>query len=159
MLTIKFCAGMARASQHYHAQQDISIYIILLQNREDWMMLTIKKIFWMGLVGLWVSSVAAQADCPTIVQTALDATDAACEGTGRNQACYGNIDLSAVPQEGIPQFDFDAPGDIIDVAGVRTLELEPLDETIDIWGIALMQLQANLPETLPGQNVTFLLFG
>jgi hypothetical protein len=123
------------------------------------MMLTVRKIFCMGLVGLWVSSVAAQADCPTIVQTALDATDAACEGTGRNQACYGNIDLSAVPQAGIPQFDFDAPGDIIDVAGVRTLELEPLDETSDIWGIALMQLQANLPETLPGQNVTFLLFG
>src|SRR5690606_20836366 len=27
------------------------------------------------------------------------------------------------------------------------------------WGVALMQIQANLPDTLPGQNVTFLLFG
>jgi hypothetical protein len=123
------------------------------------MMLPIRKLLWTGLVGLWVTSVAAQADCPAIVQTALDATDAACVGTGRNQACYGNIDLSVVPQEGSPPFDFDAPGDIVDVAGVRSLELEPLDAASDIWGIALLRLQANIPETLPGQNVTFLLFG
>jgi hypothetical protein len=113
----------------------------------------------MFLVGLWATAVAAQADCPTIVQSALDATDVACDGTGRNQACYGNINLNAVAQEGIPEFDFDAPGDIVDVAGLQTLELEPLDAASDIWGIALMRLQANLADTLPGQNVTFLLFG
>jgi hypothetical protein len=122
-------------------------------------MLSIRKIFWTGFVGLWVSVVAAQADCPTIVQTALDATDKACADTGRNQACYGNVNLQAVAQEGVPAFQFDAPGDIIDVAGVKTLQLEPLDAASDVWGIALMRLQANLPETLPGQNVTFLLFG
>ena len=123
------------------------------------MLRQMRKLAWMVMVGLWVSSVAAQADCPTIVQSALDATDAACEGTERNQACYGNIDLNAIAQAGIPEFDFDAPGDIVDVAGVQTLELEPLDAAGDIWGIALMRLQANLPDTLPGQNVTFLLFG
>lgn len=118
-----------------------------------------RKLTWMLMVGLWATAVSAQADCPTIVQSALDATDAACEGAERNQACYGNINLNAVAQEGVAEFDFDAPGDIVDVAGVRTLELEPLDEASDIWGIALMRLQANLPDTLPGQNVTFLLFG
>jgi hypothetical protein len=113
----------------------------------------------MFLVGLWATAVAAQADCPTIVQTALEATDDACDGTGRNQACYGNINLSAVAQEGVPEFNFDGPGDIVDVAGVQTLKLDRLDAASDIWGIALMRLQASLPDTLPGQNVTFLLFG
>jgi len=123
------------------------------------MMLKIRKILWIGFFGLWVTSVAAQSDCPTIVQNALSATDDACQGTGRNQACYGNISLEAEPQEGIVEFDFEQPGDIVDVAGINRLSLEPLVEESELWGVALMQLQANLPETLPGQNVTFLLFG
>jgi hypothetical protein len=102
---------------------------------------------------------AAQAECPAIVQQALAATDTACADTGRNQACYGNIDLSAVPQEGVTDFVFSQPGDLVDVTGVQTLTLAPLDEQGDTWGVALMRIQANLPDTLPGQNVTFLLFG
>jgi hypothetical protein len=34
-----------------------------------------------------------------------------------------------------------------------------MDETSSTWGVVMMRLQANLPDTLPGQNVTFLLFG
>ncbi len=117
----------------------------------------LRKVCLTLVAGLWVSMAAAQADCPTIVRSALDATDAACETTGRNQACYGNIQLEAVPQEGIADFNFEQPGDIVDVVGVSTLTLEPLRG--DIWGVAMMRLQANIPDTLPGQNVTFLLFG
>jgi uncharacterized protein YgiM (DUF1202 family) len=116
-----------------------------------------RKVCLTLVVGLWVSTVAAQEDCPTIVRTALDATDAACEATSRNQACYGNTQLEAIPQEGIEDFNFEQPGDIVDVVGVSTLTLQPLSG--DVWGVALMRLQANIPETLPGQNVTFLLFG
>jgi hypothetical protein len=102
---------------------------------------------------------AAQADCPAIVQQALAATADACADTGRNQACYGNINLSATAQEGVSEFDFSQPGDLVDVAGVQTLTLSPLDEQQNMWGVALLKVQANLPDTLPGQNVTFLLFG
>jgi hypothetical protein len=119
-----------------------------------------RKLVLAGFMGLWVSVVAAQtADCPTIVLSALNATDAACEATARNQACYGNILLQATPQEGIADFTFEQPGDIVDVAGVRSLTLQPLKEAEEVWGVALMRLQANLPDTVPGQNVTFLLFG
>jgi hypothetical protein len=119
----------------------------------------LRKLSLTLFAGLWVSVVAAQADCPTIVRTALEATDDACLETSRNQACYGNILLEAEPQAGVPDFSFSQPGDIVDVAGVRTLTLEPLAEGGEFWGVALMRLQANLPDTLPGQNVTFLLFG
>ena len=122
-------------------------------------MTQLTKLLWVGFVGLYVSAAAAQSDCPTIVQNALSATDAACEGIGRNQACYGNITLEAEPQQGTAEFQFEQPGDIVDVVGVRTLTLMPLDAAEDVWGVAMMRLQANLPETLPGQNVTFLLFG
>jgi hypothetical protein len=34
-----------------------------------------------------------------------------------------------------------------------------MDEEEGTWGVAVLQVQANLPDTLPGQNVTMLLFG
>jgi hypothetical protein len=104
--------------------------------------------------------ILAQSDlCPEIVQAALSQTDENCQGTNRNQACYGNISLEVEPQDGIPDFSFSQPGDLADLAGIQTLTLNPLSEAENTWGIALMRIQANLPDTLPGQNVTFLLFG
>jgi hypothetical protein len=100
-----------------------------------------------------------QEDCPAIIQAALDATDQQCAATGRNQACYGNIRLDAEPQAGMETLVFEKPGDLVDIANVRTLTLSPWDEAESTWGISLMKLQANLPDTLPGQNVSFLLFG
>ncbi|MBZ0283026.1 MAG: hypothetical protein K8L97_19975 [Anaerolineae bacterium] len=117
-------------------------------------------VFVILLLCLSITVAYAQEDtCPAIVQTALAAADDACTGIGRNQACYGNINLSAVPQAGAPKFSFSQPGDLVNVADVQTLTLSPLDRESDVWGVALMKIQANLPDTLPGQNVTFLLFG
>lgn len=101
----------------------------------------------------------AQTDCPTIVQAALNTVDAACAETGRNQACYGNISLTATPRDGVNNLAFDTSGDRASVTDIQSLQLSSMSETDDSWGVALMRLQANLPDTLPGQNVTFLLFG
>jgi hypothetical protein len=103
----------------------------------------------------------AQEDCPTIIKSALDATQQFCATIGRNQACYGNVNLNAVPQAGIDDDEliFEKPGDLVSVADVSSLTLSPRDADENTWGISLMKLQANLPATLPGQNVTFLLFG
>lgn len=103
-------------------------------------------------------SIAAQT-CPAIVETALDTVDAVCSLTGRNQTCYGHVELSAEAQPGVEQLIFHRAGDIANVSDVRSLRLAPLDEDSGEWGLALMRLQANLPDTLPGQNVTFILFG
>ena len=112
------------------------------------------------LIWLVPAATAAQdATCPAIVEQALAATNAACSATGRNQACYGNIKLSAQPQEGAPAFNFSQPGDLADVAGIQSLTLSPLNQQVNTWGVALMNIQANLPDTLPGQNVAFVLFG
>jgi hypothetical protein len=122
----------------------------------------LRPLYWMAsALFLSATAVAAAQDasCPAIVREALAATDSACANTGRNEACYGNISLEAQAQPGVADFNFTEPGDLVNVAGVQTLTLTPLDQEEDTWGVALMKLQANLPETLPGQNVTFLLFG
>ncbi|MBI5670177.1 MAG: hypothetical protein HZC41_19445 [Chloroflexi bacterium] len=104
-------------------------------------------------------ALAQVAACPNVVEAALAAADQACAETGRNQACYGNLSLTAEAQPSVANFVFNQVGDIVSVASLQTLRLEPMNEGSGIWGVALMQLQANLPDTLPGQNVTFLLFG
>jgi hypothetical protein len=104
-------------------------------------------------------SVLAQADCPSIVQAALETVESNCASTGRNQACYGNEQLVATPRQGVGDFAFEQPGDVVDIATIQSVQLSSMSLTDTTWGVALLKVQANLPDTLPGQNVTFLLFG
>lgn len=107
----------------------------------------------------FASFVFAQDTCPAIISAALEAVETACSATARNQLCYGNITLNATPRAGVTDFGFQQAGDVVGVADVETLQLSSFSLADEAWGVALMKLQANLPETLPGQNVTFLLFG
>lgn len=101
----------------------------------------------------------AQDTCPAIIAAALEAVDAACNAIGRNQLCYGNVTISATPRDGAAAFEFSQPGDLVSITDVQTVQLSSFSQVRAEWGVALMRVQANLPDTLPGQNVTFLLFG
>ncbi len=117
------------------------------------------KVAALAVLACFTTVYAQQAVCTDMVKQALATVDTACAPTGRNQACYGNISLIATPRDGVQTFNFQKQGDLTDVADVASLQLEQLDLVKQVWGIALMKVQANLPDTLPGQNVTFLLFG
>jgi hypothetical protein len=102
----------------------------------------LQVIIWVGFLLLSITPVLAAvlgADCPALVQQALASTHQLCQDTGRNQACYGNLRLSAEPQPGVTRFTFETPGDMINVADIRTLRLMALEEASDIWGVALMR--------------------
>lgn len=105
------------------------------------------------------SAQGSPAACNVIVDAALEAVDNACSGTARNQACYGNFFSQAFFREGAPATQFESVGDIADLIVIDSLQLSELNIAEEQWGVVLMQAQANLPDTLPGQNVTFLLFG
>ncbi len=109
------------------------------------------------LLSLTITLLAQDDVCPALVQTALEYTDEVCSTTERNQACYGNLRVEAVLNAGA-DLEFDSPGDRVGIADIQTLNLSAM-ATPDEWGVALMQVQANLPDTLPGQNVTMLIFG
>lgn len=112
-----------------------------------------------SLLLLSIGIVAAQDTCPAIVQEALDSLDKNCGTVERNQACYGNVALTATPQSNAVSFQFNKIGDIANLSDINTLDLEPMDESAGKWGLVLMQVQADIPDTLPGQNITFVLFG
>lgn len=97
------------------------------------------------------------ASCPPMVRQALDSVARACDNMGRNSVCYGNTLVEAA-------FDgadiaFSRPADTSDVELLRTLRTFPLDEAAGLWGVAMMNIQANLPDTLPGQGVKLVLYG
>ncbi|MEO1288779.1 MAG: thrombospondin type 3 repeat-containing protein [Chloroflexota bacterium] len=115
--------------------------------------------FLLVFLALSVAIASAQESCSALVQDALFAVDDFCSDLGRNQACYGNVDLTAQAQPTATDFTFETLGDVVDVEDIASLELSQLDEDAGEWGVAVMSLQADIPNTLPGQNVTFILFG
>ncbi len=123
-------------------------------------MRNLRGVVYFFLVVLCIGTVVAQADdCPALVQNAIQAVGNLCSSTGMNQACYGNLSLKADPQPDVTNFVFDKPGDVARIANVKSLRVDPFDDVKKEWGVALMRLQANIPDTLPGQSVSFLVFG
>ncbi len=115
------------------------------------------------LMLLTISGASAQQSpidttCPPFVENTLTALDTICAATARNQACYGNVAVDAIPRVGV-NFKFADLGDIVAVSDIESMKLAALDLMGEFWGVALLKIQANLPGTLPGQNVTFLIFG
>ena len=97
--------------------------------------------------------------CPALVEQAIRVVDAVCDDLGRNQACYGNVLVNATDVDESTIETFISSGDIVDVAQINRLTTAALDVDAETWGVAVMALQANLPDTLPGQNVLFVLYG
>lgn len=105
-----------------------------------------------------VSFVTAQDSCSADVDEAIALLNDVCLGIGRNQACYGNGDIVAIPISNAT-IDFVVPGDSATVDNIASLALSPFEADFAEWGVAVLVLQASLPDTLPGQNVTMLLLG
>ena len=108
--------------------------------------------------GGWVAAQGPE-QCPALVEEALDLVQAACEALGRNEACYGNRAVAAETRAGDLVAGFAAPGDRGDLLQMAALRTAPLSTTAGEWGVAVLSLQANLPESLPGQAVTFVVVG
>ncbi|MEO1286466.1 MAG: hypothetical protein AAFV93_01755, partial [Chloroflexota bacterium] len=104
-------------------------------------------------------TLVAQDNCPVIVQEAFREVGDACAELGRNTACYGYNNVEATFYSDIPEDFFTAVGDVAQIEDLETIGTVPLDRDNDLWGIAVLQVQANLPNTLPGQNVVFILLG
>ena len=116
-------------------------------------------IFIVAIV-LSISTVLLAQDdvCSVDFTDLLDTVSEVCVSTGRNQICYGNTQVNAIPQPNVIDFAFAMPGDISDVAKVKSMSLSALDESSGIWGVAVMKLLANLSaEQL--EDVSIVLFG
>lgn len=102
---------------------------------------------------------AQEVDCPVLVQQAYQATQDACDGIGRDEACYGNVRVTATAHLDAEAFFFESSGDRVRLADLQTLQLSSMNQENEEWGISLLRLRATLPEDNASQNVEVLLFG
>lgn len=116
--------------------------------------------WWMLLgIALVCAPASAQDACPALVEQALTAMDQACSGLARNSACYGYDSVLATFSMDVPEGTFSAVSDVTELNTLSSLQTAALDSTTGEWGVAVMSVQANVPNTLPGQAVTFVLMG
>lgn len=113
------------------------------------------------LLLIGVVSTFAQDDsdeiCDLNTSDVITIVEEVCTGVGRDQVCYGNYEVNAIPFDTEAELGFDNPGDTTNLAEVRSLYLSALDPDQDVWGIAQMRLSASTSRGL--QDVTLLLFG
>lgn len=99
------------------------------------------------------------AACTELVETALTQIGNNCGGTARNEACYGYNRVDATFVEEVGMDVFVEPADRAELLMFASIQTTPLDIEANRWGVAVLNVQANLPNTVPGQGVIMLLFG
>ncbi len=110
------------------------------------------------LIILTGTTILAQSTCGELVARALEKTSTNCNSLIPNTVCYGNGLIFAQAQTGV-SLTFASDGDIAPIDAFSGITHSPLDEGLQIWGVSLMSLQANIPETSPGQVVQIIVFG
>ena len=102
---------------------------------------------------VYAQTESCEADLVSVMATVADN----CDALARNEACFGNPRIES--EVAGDNQSFIRIGDIVAVDELLSLQTYPLSLDDEEWGIAVLSVQANLPETLPGQNVTIILFG
>lgn len=121
-------------------------------------MLKRRLIIISAILTLFSITTLAQDTCSDLVARALEKTSDNCKNPVSNTVCYGNGLIFAQAQTGV-SLDFQNEGDIAPIEAFAGITHSPLDETAQIWGVSLMSLQANIPDTSPGQVVQIIVFG
>ncbi len=98
-------------------------------------------------------------NCPQFVKKALADVGNNCSTLTRNNACYGFNRLDVTFAQAVADNFFSKPSDRANLKDLETISTAGLDTALNQWGVAVMSVQANIPGSLPGQAVRFILFG
>ncbi|MEO8613418.1 MAG: SH3 domain-containing protein [Chloroflexota bacterium] len=105
-----------------------------------------------------VSAIAAQdASCLAFVQTAFDQFNSSCADVPGNSACFGNG--ASASSSGGSVTGFSKPGDKVDLADIQSVQTQPLSSDASTWGLALLNVHANVPLALSDQGLKFFMMG
>ena len=96
--------------------------------------------------------------CQNLINQAMLVSGNHCDHIGPNQVCYGNVTIQAdlIPDA---KEHFANIGDVVDIQLIQRLSTAPLDLQKNEWGIAVFNIIANLPRSLPGEAVKMVVFG
>jgi hypothetical protein len=78
---------------------------------------------------------------------------------GTDTACFGADVVSATFADSSLADQFSQPGDRVSVAAMQSLQTGELDPAQEQWGLAIMNVQADVPMAHEGQALTFVMLG
>jgi len=96
----------------------------------------------------------ASLSCAPIIDQGFAQLQENCDGLNNGAACFAFDSVTATGDSALSQ-----PGDVANLSGIQTISTAALDPTNEQWGIALLNVQANVPAELEDQGVRFLLLG
>ncbi|GAB1420914.1 hypothetical protein MASR2M15_10420 [Anaerolineales bacterium] len=111
------------------------------------------------LVAVFSSILAQDDSCNALVEQAFAAIGDDCANMDRNTACYGYYRVDASFQDVEASDYFTTPADRGELSILQTIKTAPLSTANGEWGVAVMSVQANMPNTLPDQLITFVMLG
>lgn len=125
----------------------------------------LKKMFlWGIMIALIVAIPApqpgrAQGGYEQLVRRALSELDTNCANLDPNSVCYGFAEVSATFSDAFPTAALAAPGDRAELTGLLSLRTSAINLGAGTWGVAVMNVQANVPAALASESAVFLLVG
>lgn len=107
-----------------------------------------------------IAQAQPSGNCPELVEEALSSVNELCTTLDRNSACYGasEVDSDTIIDPRPDDF-FVGPGDRANLLDLTLIRPRGLNTETGEFGVGVLNLQANLPNTLPGQGVIFMLIG
>jgi hypothetical protein len=116
-------------------------------------------VLWFAAPGGGTALTQDNTTCPALVEQALQSLGQNCADLPRNTACYGFNQVSATFTQDVANNFFSQPSDRADLVNMESIQTSALNEALQMWGVAVLSVQANIPNTLPGQAARFILLG
>jgi hypothetical protein len=92
--------------------------------------------------------------CTPIIEQGFQELQANCAGLESGSACFAFNTVNATGDGAFSQ-----PGDISNLSSIQVVQTAALDPALEQWGIAALNVQANVPAALEDQGVRFLMLG
>lgn len=122
-----------------------------------------RYIFFVVMVVLLFSqAVLAQDDspsCAALIEQHLTTVQQGCSALAADTACYGAGTVSVAAADAAPVDGFSQPGDRASLAALGSLQTVVLDPANEQWGLAVLNVQADVPMAHDGPALTFIMLG
>ena len=107
----------------------------------------------------YVTLVAQAQTCSETVERAFAALQGNCANLARDSLCYGYPQTDVDFADGAYSADFAGPDARVSTLGLARVQTSALDVEKSRWGLAVLQLSANLPRTYAGAGLIVMLAG
>jgi hypothetical protein len=101
----------------------------------------------------------AQSECLAAISEAFSTMAAGCAGSPGGSACFGHGAHADLAPGADAADRFEEAGDVMSLAGVQSIRTQPPDPANGEWGLAVMNVHANVPLSASERGLVYVLIG